>query len=130
MENTKLKMGLVFAIGALSGAAWLFGTLLPAFFLDAALYTDDGPMLDLGLLILVISFLFGAAGALLTIWAGGLPEAPYIHLLAGAVFVLFTAAFVDGPFALIQVLLEQKFWAFMFGAVVIFLVSRRKQIQS
>lgn len=127
MESMKLKRGLVFAIGLLTGAAWLFGAVLPAIYLDAALYSENGPALNLGLLILAFSFLFGAAGAWLTMLAGRhLPEAPYTHLLGSAVFVLFTAAYIDGPIAFLQVLFEQKFWAFMFGAAAIFLLARRQ----
>ncbi|WP_431478776.1 hypothetical protein [Massilia eburnea] len=129
MKNMKLKMGLIFVIGALSGAVWLFGSVLPALYLDAALYTDDGPVLDLGLLILLFSFLFGVAGALLTVWAGRrLSAAPYLHLLASAVFVLLTAAFIDGPIALVLVLFEKKLWAFLFGSAVVFFIARRKRI--
>lgn len=129
MKNTKLKTGLILVIGALSGAVWLFGSVLPALYLDAALYTDDGPVLDLGMLILLFSFLFGVVGALLTVWAGQrLPQAPYLHLLASAVFVLFTAAFINGPIALVQVLFELKLWAFMFGSAAIFFIARRKRI--
>lgn len=128
MKNEKLKMGLVFVIGFLSGAAWLFGSVLPAFYLDAALYTNNGPMLDLGLTILIFSALFGAAGALLTMLAGRrIPAAPYIHLLASVVFVLFTGVYIDGLAALIQILFEPKFWAFMFGAVLVFFVARRQR---
>lgn len=129
MEHMNLKKGLVFALGLLTGAAWLFGAVLPAIYLDAAFYSENGPTLDLGLLILLFSFLFGAAGALLAMLAGrGLPEAPYTHLLGSAVFVLFTAAYIDGPVAFLQMLFEQKFWAFMFGAGITFLVARRMQI--
>jgi len=128
MKNEKLKMGLVFVIGFLSGAAWLFGSVLPAFYLDAALYTNDGPMLNLGLTVLLFSALFGAAGALLTVLAGRrLPVAPYIHLLASVAFVLFTGGYIDGLAALIQVLFEPKFWTFMFGAALVFLVARRQR---
>lgn len=119
----------VFAIGALSGAAWLFGAVLPAMYLDLAFYTDKGPMLDLGLLILFFSCLFGAAGALLTVRAGRrLPKAPHIHLLASAVCVILTAIFTDGPFALLEVLFAAKFWAFMFGTVLVFFVAYRRRV--
>lgn len=129
MENTKLKMGLVAVIGILSGAAWLFGSGLASFYLDVALDSDGGTVLSSGLTILLCSVLFGATGALLTMWAGRrLPEAPYIHLLANMVFVLFTAAFIDGPVALVLVLFEQKLWAFIFGGALVFLVAHRKRI--
>lgn len=113
----------VFFIGVLSGAAWLYGSAFPAFYLDFALYTDNGPMLDLGLLILLFSFLFGVAGALLTVRAGrNQPKAPAIHLLASAAFVMSAAVFTDGPFALLEVLFASKFWAFMFGAALVFFI--------
>lgn len=117
-------MMLVFFIGVVSGAAWLYGSAFPAFYLDFALYTDNGPMLDLGLLILLFSFLFGVAGALLTVRAGrrSLPKAPAVHLLASAAFVVSAAVFTDGPFALLEVLFASKFWVFMFGTALVFFI--------
>ncbi|HEY0589427.1 MAG TPA: hypothetical protein VGD52_25085 [Pseudoduganella sp.] len=122
-------MGLVLVAGALSGAAWLFGSVLPAMYVDLAFYADHGPMLDLGLLILLSSLLFGAAGALLTVRAGRrLPKAPHIHLLASTVCVILTAVFTDGPFALLEVLFAAKFWAFMFGTALVFFVAHRRRV--
>ncbi|KQV54030.1 MULTISPECIES: hypothetical protein [unclassified Duganella] len=129
MENTKLKVGLIVVIGVLSGLAWLFGSGLMSVYLDIALSTGNGSMLKLGLSILLCSFLFGVAGALLTMWAGErLPEAPYIHLLANVVCVLFTAAFIDGPVALVLILFEQKLWAFLSGGAIVFFIARRKRV--
>jgi len=128
MANTPLKLGLVLAIGALSGVAWLFLSALPVYYLDQVLFANGRSTLDIELTVLASSLLFGVAGALLSTWAGrSLPETPYLHLLASIVSVLLTAAVFGGPVTLFQEYFKLKLWVFMFGAALVLFVAHRQQ---
>jgi hypothetical protein len=128
MENTHLKLGLVLAIGVLAGAAWLFWSALPVYYLDQVLFANGRSTLDFELMVLLSSLIFGATGALLSAWAGRrLPEAPYLHLLASIVSVLLIAAVFGGPVTLFQEYFKMKLWAFMLGAALILFVAHRRR---
>lgn len=120
-----MKLGLVFLISLMSAAAWSFGFSWVYFQFYVALGAPDHPILLLRAAIPGISFVFGVVGGLLASLPGRrVPFAPHIYFLTSAAFVLGVAGFAAGFSAVLDQLKNQGFWAFLLGALAVFLLAR------